>query len=434
LSLSAILPGWPSLVAVDGGLLGDQKAMSRVRRALREVLLGNRPSGLQVLVLLHNLQEEIDFTERAGFFARLSRESGVKTAHTRVRSRAEDPRAMMGFYAAYCSPRPQGRGVAAKVDMGKRILHLARRGSPFISRYSPPRGVVCHQFLKGAIATGCPFDCSYCYLQLTLRLRPAVTVYLNLEDMFAEFPRWEEEAASKGQLLLLNLGELADAVEPFPWLAGEVCRAVRPFEHLGVLLLTKSPRLSEVPHLHDRVVCAVSLTNPELSFALEAGTPSPLARLRALERVAEESPARIRARLDPVIFDTGQLHTSRGAWQYSGVVQNGAYFHLIKQLAGLGPRLELLTLGQLRFSPPLLRIAAERHPGLAAQAFSEGGVIEGQKVRRPQEERLLRYHLVGDLLDEAGIAWGVCKETPELVKGLRAHALFQPGLCNCIWH
>ena len=427
----------PALVAVDAGLFADERAMARVRRALRDVLA--RPSdvtcsrGMHILILCHGWQEEIDYTEKVGFFGGLARDYGVTVAQARVRSRADDPRAIMSFYASYVpgddrtgqdGASPFGaeplRAKPFDTIAGKRILHLARRRSPFIEPFIPPPGVVCHRFLKGAIANGCPFDCSYCYLQLTLRARPAVTVYLNLEDMFAELPFHDQKAALEGQPRLLNLGELADAVEPFPWLAGEVCEAVRAFPHLGVLLLTKSSRLPEVAPLHDGVVCSVSLTNPAFASLLEEGTASPEARLDALKRVAEETPARLRVRLDPILIQGEEL--------------DGAYRELIEGLGVFGRRLEVVTLGQLRFARALLPLVARRHPESLEmiQAIREGGVLEGDKVRQPAALRLAYYHLVGGFLDDRAIPWGVCKETPEVVVRLSCHSFFCPGWCNCI--
>jgi len=51
----------------------------------------------------------------------------------------------------------------------------------------------------------------------------------------------------------------------------------------------------------------------------------------------------------------------------------------------------------------------------------------------PQEERLKIYRFIGELLDERGIPWGVCKEIPQVVEALKSHAGFEPQRCNCIW-
>ncbi|MGB3904732.1 MAG: hypothetical protein WBB22_07395, partial [Anaerolineae bacterium] len=97
--------------------------------------------------------------------------------------------------------RDGGWTLAEKIQSGKKILYLAKRRSNFISVFNPPCGAVCHRFYKLVLGTECPYDWSYCYLQLTFRMAPYVRQYLNLEDLRGELDRlnWE-----KNKSILLN--------------------------------------------------------------------------------------------------------------------------------------------------------------------------------------------------------------------------------------
>jgi hypothetical protein len=103
--------------------------------------------------------------------------------------------------------RDGGWTLTEKIEAGKNILHLAKRRSPFISVFNPLRGVVRHRFYKLVLGTECPYDCSYCYLQLTFRMAPYVRQHLNLEDLWRELGRLNRKIAKP---ILLNTGELAD--------------------------------------------------------------------------------------------------------------------------------------------------------------------------------------------------------------------------------
>ena len=76
-----------------------------------------------------------------------------------------------------------------RLSAGKTVLHITSRASSFVDTFEPPHGVVCHRFNKAVLATGCPFDCEYCYLQLTYRINPYLRIYANLDRAIAELKR-----------------------------------------------------------------------------------------------------------------------------------------------------------------------------------------------------------------------------------------------------
>lgn len=383
------------LVAIDAALLVGEIASSLLRRALEEARVTSPEA--RILWLAYEAREA-SLVPQDGKVVSCDRQSAAE--------------AIWDFHSQSGEEHPS----ANRTKAGKKILWLRQRKSPFLSYFHPPEGVVCHRFPKLAMANGCPYDCAYCYLQLTLWRQPFVSLFLNLEDLEDELPRWEKKARRVGKRLLLNAGELGDAIEPFPWFAGAVIGAVAPYPHLSVLLVTKSNRLPQVAGLGPWATCSITLTTSSAAALFEPDAPSPQERLQGLVEATEEAGVGVRVRLDPII--------PWGSWQQE-------YAVLVEEMARqLGAQLELVTLGQLRFTPALLPFVERRCQPIAR--LMAHAVLEGAKARAPDRERLAVYNFVGSLLDGKGIPWGVCKETPHMIKALGAHPAFQPRRCNCV--
>ena len=80
---------------------------------------------------------------------------------------------------------------------------------------SPP-DIVCPSFWELKWATGCIFNCEYCYLQGTLygKMSPRLKCLDELKSVLVRFLRWAENERLK---ILLNTGELTT---PSPYPAG----------------------------------------------------------------------------------------------------------------------------------------------------------------------------------------------------------------------
>ena len=73
---------------------------------------------------------------------------------------------------------------------GKRRLVIARRKTPFLMPC--PAGsskFACCGYLVLTLASNCPMDCSYCFLQEYLADNPAFQVYANYTDSFDELDK-----------------------------------------------------------------------------------------------------------------------------------------------------------------------------------------------------------------------------------------------------
>jgi spore photoproduct lyase len=392
------------VVGIGGALLLEEKSLGRVQRVVETLGKDRR---YLILTLEGNSAEQ-------GAAKALVRESSLN--HTEIRKlsrRIDDAPVLIGRVLG----RDRGWTLAEKIGAGKRILHLAKWRSPFISAFKPPRGVVCHRFYKLVLGTECPYDCSYCYLQLTFRMAPYTRQYLNLEDLWAELERLNRET---NKPILLNTGELADplAVDHITGVVNEVVSQMSKHENLQLLLLTKSANVDHLqPVGNGRVVFSVSLTTPENVREFEHGTPEPYDRIEAL-RKAEMKGYRTRCRIDPIIC-------ARSDWEPH-------YRKLIEALFER-TRVQMITLGQPRFHPPLLNLVRKRYPE-AGKVLSDLPPWHGMEklLAGSPSERTEVYRKILSMIDEYNRGnrplLMVCKEDQAIVRALE----FRPGRCNCL--
>lgn len=392
------------VIGIDAALLLDERPLGRVQRVVENLGKDRR---YLILTLEGNSIEE----EAAQAFVR---ELGLNVSEIRkVPRRIDEAPVLIGSLLG----RGGGWTLADKIGAGKRILHLAKRRSPFISTFNPPRGVVCHRFYKLVLGTECPYDCSYCYLQLTFRMAPYTRQYLNLEDLWAELERLNRKIDKP---ILLNTGELADplAADNTTGIVNEVISEMSKYENLQLLLLTKSANVDHLePVDNDRVVFSVSLTTPENAKGFEHRAPEPYDRIEALGK-AEMKGYRTRCRIDPIICASGE-------WEAD-------YRRLIEVLSER-TKVEMITLGQPRFHPPLLNLVRKRYPE-AGQVLSNLPAWHGMEkfLAGDSRDRIQVYRKISSMIDEHSRGnrplLMVCKEDPAIVQALK----LKHGRCNCL--
>src|SRR5260370_38645005 len=101
-------------------------------------------------------------------------------------------------------------GVHDPFGSGKRRLVIARRKRPFLMPC--PAGsskFACCGYLVLTMASNCPMDCSYCFLQEYLADNPAFQVYANYADSFDELGRLIANA--RGRSFRVATADLADS-------------------------------------------------------------------------------------------------------------------------------------------------------------------------------------------------------------------------------
>jgi DNA repair photolyase len=287
------------------------------------------------------------------------------------------------------------------------MLTTHRAGS-FIKRFVGPgdNTIVCFRFWQAVIASGCPGECSYCFLQTQYPYRSGQydikgTLFDNLREIVPEAQNWLKQNTPAG----LILGENQDGLAfegPYKKLLG-----VTPLELLIPLFEEENPnkhtliilsKFTSTDHAEafgplDNVVFSWSLSLPTISRDYEKKVASLEARLR---KAAEMRKAgyRIRFRLDalaPIPDWETELH------------------EVMDRINDISP--EMLTIGALRASHIThLRRAAENN-GRDSSIFKYIATIDpsGFKYRTEEDFQIKAFRLIKDLL-APGIALGLCKE------------------------
>lgn len=171
----------------------------------------------------------------------------------------------------------------------------------FIHDFKPPKGLVCAPFPVFSWATGCPYECHYCYLYLTLRMLPRMTVWTDYGSMAAQVDSWAGKSPVGS---CLNAGELADSLA-FGDYSLEMLKTVLPvlsrYPGRELYLLTKSTgEVLDGLKPESFVTVGFSVNAEEVGAAYEKGAPLPSERLAGAKRLRNRG-WRIKIRLDPMI-------------------------------------------------------------------------------------------------------------------------------------
>lgn len=389
----------PAFVSIDAGLLLHPIPEKRVWDALNRI-----DTLTPVLAVAHSVDEQK--------IASLLLGKRLTGPTVMVYDRAKEAAALLG--AVDQSSRD---GLAGKITAGKRLLHLGIRKSSFIDRFTPPGGgTVCHPFYKIVWGSECPFDCSYCFLQLTYRMFPYMRQYLNWEEMFRDIDR----IAADGIPKILNAGELADvlAMDHITHIVPAVLAYIQRYPHIKVMMLTKSDQVDHLPDIaNQQGIVAASLTTPYNASIFEAGTAHPYERIKAL-RIAQGKGYAVRVRLDPII-------TASPTWE-------DEYLELLTHLfRAVEP--EMITLGQLRFYPMLLRIIQQRHPEAGAYYADLARSQTGEhRARAEAADRTRVYKIIKQAIADVGRTSAphiaLCKEEALVVR----ETAVDMRRCNCL--
>jgi len=165
--------------------------------------------------------------------------------------------------------------------------------------------VVCPHFLELKWATGCPFHCSWCYLNGTLRFaprktKPYVKDYGKIEHhvrAFLENVDWCDE--------ILNTGELSDSLmyerngNPF---SKFILSLFGEQERHKVLFLTKDTHVDNLlqSEHESQAIVSFSLNADAVARRFEKGAPPVAERIEAASKVSKAG-YEVRVRIDPIV-------------------------------------------------------------------------------------------------------------------------------------
>jgi hypothetical protein len=293
-----------------------------------------------------------------------------------------------------------------------------RRNGPFMKQFSGAgdNEIVCFKFWQAVVASGCPGECSYCFLQTQYPYRNGTydlkgTLFENLSDIVPETRRWLQQRSPAGLIVGENQDGLAFE-QPYKKLLG-----ITPLELLIPLFNDENPVghtliiLSKFTSTHyaealgpsPNVTFSWSLSLPTISQKYEKKVASLEARLRKAAEM-KQAGYRIRFRLDALAPIPN--------WRQE-------LDQVIEQINNIVP--EMVTIGALRASnTSKLRLEAE-HNGRDAAIFDFISVKDpsGFKYRTDDSFHIEAFRRIKELL-RPEISLGLCKEDMSVWKAIGA--------------
>lgn len=309
-------------------------------------------------------------------------------------------------------------------------MKITKRTGSFIKQFSGPgdNGIVCFKFWQAVIASGCPGECAYCFLQTQPPYRFGTydlkgTLFENLYELEPETRAWLLKHKEPAGLIL---GENQDGLAfegAYKKLLGTTplelltplfeSEETNPHGHtLIVLSKFTQTEYAEAFGPQRNVVYSWSLSLPSISEQYEKRVASLSARLNKA-RTMKAAGYRVRFRLDALA--PVPLWRTELLW---------LMMHNINQIQP-----EMLTIGALRASNTARLRAAALANGRDDSIFDYIQTRDSSdfKDRTDDEFHIEAFRQIKDSL-APGIALGLCKEDESL---WRALGLNWQG-CHCL--
>lgn len=266
---------------------------------------------------------------------------------------------------------------ALSVRDGKRLLIVQRHRGAFL-RHCPAgtAGLVCCNYLVVNLASNCPMDCSYCFLQDYLADTPALTAYSNVDDALAEVDAVLR--AHPDRRFRIGTGELSDslALDPLTDLSRHLVPFFAARRNAILELKTKTDCVDTLLDFDPggQVVVSWSVNAAAVVERDEPGTATLAERLAAARRV-QQGGYRIGFHFDPLIeFDGWEAGYGAAVDAIAAVVDPRA--------------IAWVSLGSLRLSPGLVQAVRRRAPSghvlaaeLVAGADGKARLWRGLRLR-----------------------------------------------------
>lgn len=233
---------------------------------------------------------------------------------------------------------------------GKKRLALSRFKGSFLKKCPGiSKGMVCCNYYVVNLIKNCVYDCSYCFLQDFLENNPALSAFVNVEDLLRELD--EIFSAHPNRLFRVGTGELTDSLaldNVIPY-SDYMVPFFRGRENAVLELKTKSARIENLLKQEGckNIVVSWSLNPQEIIDREEKGTASLEERLEAA-RLCQEKGFRIGIHFDPILLFPG--------WEAAYEETTEALFRKISP-----ERIEWISLGSFRYRSSLKPIVKDRH-------------------------------------------------------------------------
>jgi len=234
---------------------------------------------------------------------------------------------------------------------GKRKMVVTQRhGSFLLSCPASSTQFACCGYLVLVLASNCPMDCSYCFLQEHLANNPSFQIYANYLDALDELDRLAGDGS--GRSFRVGTGELADSLA-FDSVTGISRDLVSYFSRRQNLMLELKTKTDEIENLlaldpRGRTMVSFSLSPMRVFATSEHLTAPPQSRINAARRVLEAG-YKVGFHLDPLIA-------------YPDAEQD--YVELLESVFDAVPpkAIAFFSIGGLRMTPGLRTAARRRFP------------------------------------------------------------------------
>jgi spore photoproduct lyase len=235
------------------------------------------------------------------------------------------------------------------VSRGKRMLFLTQNRGPFVKKCPGTKSYLCCGYQILHIGTYCTMDCAYCVLQGYLN-PPVLQFFVNHDHMFEELDGLFQ--CSRPAFRRIGTGEFTDSLIWERW-TGLNRALISRFAKQNQMVLELKTKTCDIESLqgiaHNRkTILAWSLNTPRIIAGEERGTASLKARLKAAAQ-CEAWGYPLAFHFDPLILYPG--------WEEG-------YKKVIRELfEAVSPgSIVWISLGSMRFNPPLKSIIQQRFP------------------------------------------------------------------------
>ena len=259
----------------------------------------------------------------------------------------------------------------------KKTLALYRYKGRFFKPCPGTKEYRCCGYQVLATGFNCPMDCAYCILQAYLN-RPWTSAFINVADLCAELAR----ALADNRPQRVGSGEFTDslALDRITHLSRILVPFFAQYEHAVLELKTKSAVVENLAGLehNGHTIVAWSLNSPEIMQRQELRAASLEQRLAAARQCAAWG-YRLAFHFDPLILHDG--------WQEGYRQTIAALFKAVP-----AERIAWISLGALRFLPPLKQIATARFPQSAIYRHEFIDGLDGKRrYFRPRRTELYQF-------------------------------------------
>jgi len=225
---------------------------------------------------------------------------------------------------------------------------------------------ICCNYLVINNGMGCPFDCTYCYLQTYMNqsdFKKSIILYKNADNLIKELGEFFK--TENKESFRIGTGEFTDSLA-LDQKVGLSEKLIKLFAQQDKHLLELKTKSNNIDHLlnlkhNNKTVFSWSLNPESLIKSDEKGSASLKQRLEAAKKAAEAG-YKVSFHFDPLI------HINNWEEEYKRVVDQ-----IFKQMEE--DNVTWISLGALRFSPKLKYIVEERFP---KSEIMLGELVRGQ--------------------------------------------------------